>query len=51
VQASLLHAHSTDEVFAAFCRSRLEGASDVFGLLPKTLPLQALIERAAPVAD
>ncbi len=48
VQASLLHAHSPQEVFDAFCASRLEDRSDVFGLLPARAPLDFLIRRAAP---
>ena len=48
VQASLLRRHSTDAVFAAFCASRLEQASDVFGLLPAGTPLDTLLERALP---
>ena len=48
VQAALLRRHSTEAVFAAFCASRLERASDVFGVLPAGLPLDALIERALP---
>jgi putative acyl-CoA dehydrogenase len=48
LQAALLHAHSPAEVVDAFCRSRLDGAADVFGLLPATLPLDALIARAMP---
>jgi putative acyl-CoA dehydrogenase len=49
LQAALLHAHSPREVFDSFCAARLEGASDVFGLLPGALPLQALVRRAMPV--
>jgi putative acyl-CoA dehydrogenase len=49
LQASLLHAHSPGAVFDAFCASRLDAAADVFGLLPASLPLAALIERARPV--
>jgi putative acyl-CoA dehydrogenase len=48
LQAALLHQHSPTEVFESFCASRLEGAADVFGLLPSGLPLQALVERAMP---
>ena len=47
-QAALLHAHAPAEVFDAFCASRLDGAADVFGLLPATLPLDALLRRAWP---
>ena len=49
LQAALLHAHSPDVVVDAFCASRLDGAADVFGLLPSSLPLDALIARAMPV--
>jgi putative acyl-CoA dehydrogenase len=48
VQAALLRRHSTDAVFAAFCESRLEKASDVFGLLPAGTPFDTLLERALP---
>ncbi len=48
VQAALLRRHSTDAVFAAFCQSRLEQASDVFGLLPVGTPFDTLLERALP---
>ena len=48
VQACLLRRHSTDDVFDAFCASRLERASDVFGLLPAGTPFDALLERALP---
>ena len=46
LQASLLHAHSPAEVVDAFCASRLDGAADVYGLLPAAMPLDALITRA-----
>jgi len=46
LQAALLRRHSTDAVFAAFCSSRFDGAPDVFGLLPASTDLDALIERA-----
>ncbi len=49
VQASLLHRHSTDAVFDAFCRSRLNGgAPAVFGTLPAGLALDAVVARAMP---
>jgi putative acyl-CoA dehydrogenase len=48
VQAALLRRHSTDAVFAVFCNSRLQGAADIFGLLPAGTPFDALIERALP---
>jgi putative acyl-CoA dehydrogenase len=48
VQASLLRRHATDEVFAAFCSSRLAQASDVFGLLRPDTPFDSLINRALP---
>jgi putative acyl-CoA dehydrogenase len=51
LQASMLARHSTPEVFESFVRSRL-GAdwSGAFGTLAPTLPFDALIERAMPVA-
>jgi putative acyl-CoA dehydrogenase len=48
VQAALLRRHSTDDVFAAFCASRIAQACDVFGLLPAGTPFDALLERALP---
>ena len=48
VQASLLRRHSTDEVFDAFCASRLDRAADVFGLLPAGTPFDSILERALP---
>jgi putative acyl-CoA dehydrogenase len=46
VQAALLRRHSTDAVFDAFCRSRLEGAAGVFGLLPAGVDVDAILKRA-----
>jgi len=48
VQASLLFTSSSEAVFSAFCASRLDGAADVFGLLPAGLDLDAIIARAMP---
>jgi putative acyl-CoA dehydrogenase len=48
VQAALLRRHSTDAVFSAFCATRLDGAADVFGLLPAGLDVNAVLERAMP---
>jgi putative acyl-CoA dehydrogenase len=48
LQAALLRQHSTDAVFHAFCASRLDGAADVFGLLPAGLDLDAIVHRAMP---
>jgi putative acyl-CoA dehydrogenase len=48
LQAAQLHAHAPDEVFHGFCTARLDQASDAFGLLPGTLPLDALVARAMP---
>jgi putative acyl-CoA dehydrogenase len=48
VQAALLRRHSTDDMFAAFCSSRIAQACDVFGLLPAGTPFDALLERALP---
>jgi putative acyl-CoA dehydrogenase len=49
LQAALLRRHSTDAMFAAFCATRLETASDVFGLLPAGHDVDALIARASPM--
>ena len=38
----------SEERFDAFCASRLAATPDVFGLLPASLPLQALVDRAMP---
>jgi putative acyl-CoA dehydrogenase len=48
VQAALLHQQAPPAVFAAFCDSRLEQASDVFGLLGPGHDLDLLIQRALP---
>ncbi len=48
LQAALLHQQAPAAVFAAFCSSRLEQASDVFGLLGPGHDLGALISRAMP---
>ena len=48
LQAALLHQASPAVVFQAFCASRLEGVSDVLGLLPAGTDLDALIKRAMP---
>jgi putative acyl-CoA dehydrogenase len=49
LQAALLRRTAPDAVFDAFCASRLDGAADVFGLLPASLDLDAILARAAPV--
>jgi putative acyl-CoA dehydrogenase len=46
LQAALLRQHSTDAVFGAFCASRLQEASDVFGALPAGCDVDAIIARA-----
>ena len=46
LQAALLRQHATDEVFNAFCASRLAEASDVFGALPAGCDLRAIVARA-----
>ena len=46
LQAALLRQHSSDAVFAAFCASRLQQGSDVFGTLPAGVDLDAIITRA-----
>jgi putative acyl-CoA dehydrogenase len=48
LQAALLRRHATDAVFEAFCASRIGSGSDVFGLLPAGLDLDAILERALP---
>ena len=49
VQASLLRRHSSDFMFDAFCRSRLDGGGpQVFGTLPSGLALEAMVQRAMP---
>ncbi len=48
VQAALLRRHANDNVFAAFCTSRLQQQADVFGLLGADTPFDAIIERALP---
>ena len=47
LQAALLK-DSGDAVFAAFCASRLDGAADIFGLLPSGIDLESIIQRAMP---
>jgi putative acyl-CoA dehydrogenase len=49
LQAALLHRLVPPPVFEAFCASRLEAASDAFGVLPASADLDFLIERAMPV--
>ena len=48
LQAGLLFRQSPPAVFAAFCDTRLDDASDVFGLLGPAHDLDALIARAMP---
>jgi putative acyl-CoA dehydrogenase len=48
VQAALLRQHGSPAVFAAFCASRLGGHSDVYGLLPNGIDLDAIVDRALP---
>ena len=47
LQAALLQRGST-AVFSAFCASRLDGAADVFGLLPAGTDVDAILQRAMP---
>jgi putative acyl-CoA dehydrogenase len=49
LQASLLHRQAPEAVFTAFCRSRLDGAADVFGLLPADIDPTPLVARAMPL--
>jgi putative acyl-CoA dehydrogenase len=51
LQASLVLRQAGPAVFDAFCASRLEAASDVFGLLPERFDLTPIIDRAMPVAQ
>ena len=46
MQAALLRQHANDAIFDAFCRSRLQGTSDVFGLLPAGTDVDAILRRA-----
>jgi putative acyl-CoA dehydrogenase len=46
MQAALLRQHANDAIFDAFCRSRLQGTSDVFGLLPAGVDIDAILRRA-----
>ena len=48
VQAALLHAQAPEGVFEAFCATRLESRSDVFGLLPVACDVDGILERAWP---
>jgi putative acyl-CoA dehydrogenase len=47
LQAALLQ-RSSPAVFSAFCASRLDGAADVFGLLPAGTDFDAILRRAMP---
>jgi putative acyl-CoA dehydrogenase len=47
LQAALLQ-RSSPAVFSAFCASRLDGAADVFGLLPAGTDFDAILQRAMP---
>jgi len=48
LQGALLHRLSPAPVFEAFCAARLHAASDAFGVLPASVDLDFLIERAMP---
>jgi putative acyl-CoA dehydrogenase len=50
LQAALLH-RSSPAVFSAFCASRLDGAADVFGLLPAGTDFDAILQRALPTLN
>ena len=50
LQALLLQ-RSDPAVLEAFCRSRLDAAADVFGLLPAGLDVDAILRRALPQVD
>jgi putative acyl-CoA dehydrogenase len=47
LQAALLQ-RGSPAVFSAFCASRLDGAADVFGLLPAGTDVDAILRRAMP---
>jgi putative acyl-CoA dehydrogenase len=47
LQAALLQ-RGSPAVFDAFCASRLDGAADVFGLLPAGTDFDAILRRAMP---
>ncbi len=47
LQAALM-LPSGDAVFSAFCASRLDGTTDIFGLLPGGTDLNAIVRRALP---
>jgi putative acyl-CoA dehydrogenase len=47
LQATLLQ-RGSPAVFSAFCASRLDGAADVFGLLPAGTDFDAILRRALP---
>ncbi|MCU0969590.1 MAG: acyl-CoA dehydrogenase family protein [Rubrivivax sp.] len=49
LQAAVLHRTAPGLVFDAFCAGRLDGAADVFGLLPAGIDTGALVRRAMPV--
>jgi putative acyl-CoA dehydrogenase len=49
LQAALLQRQAPSAVFEAFCGARLQGPSDVFGLIDERADLDPLIERARPV--
>jgi putative acyl-CoA dehydrogenase len=51
VQAALLRRHANENMFAAFCRSRLVDASGAFGTLPAGCDTDAIIARARPQPD
>ena len=48
LQAAQLQTLSSEDVFDAFCASRIASAADVFGLLPAGVNLDALLARAMP---
>jgi putative acyl-CoA dehydrogenase len=48
LQAALLQ-RGSPAVFSAFCATRLDGAADVFGLLPAGSDVDAILRRAMPL--
>lgn len=45
LQAALLTRHAPDTVAETFCATRLADASPIFGVLPATAPIAAILER------
>jgi hypothetical protein len=50
LQAALPH-RSSPAAFSAFCVSRLDGAADVFGLLPAGTDFDVILQPALPTLN